>query len=209
MSAPAKFLFEDDFGRGESRARPSGVPQALVDAAVAEARGAGFREGVLQGRLEGARDAQEQIAAVLERIAGALAAAARDLEGLEARVEAEATALALAIAGKLAPALIAREPFAEVAALAAECFRSLLGTPHIVVRVNDALYETAKAKLGEIAAASSFGGRLVVLAEPDIAPGDCRIEWADGGVLRNRADTETAVADLVSRYLAARAGMAG
>ena len=28
---------------------------------------------------------------------------------------------------------------------------------------------------------------LVVLGEPDLAPGDARIEWADGGVVRERA----------------------
>ena len=32
-------------------------------------------------------------------------------------------------------------------------------------------------KLDEIARARGFDGRLVVMAEADIAPGDCRIEW--------------------------------
>jgi flagellar assembly protein FliH len=44
----------------------------------------------------------------------------------------------------------------------------------------------------------------VVLAEPDIAPGDCRIEWADGGVNRNRASAEAAISEAVNRYVAAR-----
>ena len=46
----------------------------------------------------------------------------------------------------------------------------------------------------------------MVLAEPDIAPGDCRIEWADGGIKRDRAATEAAIADAVGRYIAARRG---
>ncbi len=45
-----------------------------------------------------------------------------------------------------------------------------------------------------------------MLAEPDIAPGDCRIEWADGGVKRDRAATEAAIAEAVARYVAARRG---
>ena len=97
--------------------------------------------------------------------------------------------VAVAVAGKLAPELIAREPFAEISALATECFRHLVKTPHVVVHIGADIYETAKDKLEEIARARGFEGRLVVLAEPSIAPGDCRIEWADGGVTRDHAAT--------------------
>ena len=44
------------------------------------------------------------------------------------------------------------------------------------------------------------------MAEADIAPGDCRIEWADGGLKRDRAATETAIAEAVGRYIASRRG---
>ncbi len=52
---------------------------------------------------------------------------------------------------KLAPELIAREPFAEIAALASECFRQLVSTPHIGIRIGDAIFESAKQKLDDIA----------------------------------------------------------
>ena len=38
-----------------------------------------------------------------------------------------------------------------------------------------------------------FEGRLITLGEPDIAPGDVRLEWADGGVVRDRSRIEEAV----------------
>jgi flagellar assembly protein FliH len=47
-----------------------------------------------------------------------------------------------------------------------------------------------------------FEGRLVVLAEPDIGFGDCRVEWADGGLNRDRARIEAAIAEAVTNYLA-------
>jgi flagellar assembly protein FliH len=47
------------------------------------------------------------------------------------------------------------------------------------------------------------------MSEGDIAPGDCRIEWADGGLKRDRAATEAAIADAVGRYIAARRGADG
>jgi flagellar assembly protein FliH len=48
-----------------------------------------------------------------------------------------------------------------------------------------------------------------MLAEPGMALGDCRIEWADGGVSRDRAATQAAIAEAVGRYVAARTGTQG
>ena len=45
-----------------------------------------------------------------------------------------------------------------------------------------------------------------MLAEPDIAPGDCRIEWADGGIKRDSAAIEAAIDEAVARYIASRSG---
>ena len=39
---------------------------------------------------------------------------------------------------------------------------------------------------------------------PALAPGDCRIEWADGGLTRDRAAVAAAISEAVSRYVAAR-----
>ena len=113
------------------------------------------------------------------------------------------------MARKLAPTLVAREPFAEISALASDCFRQLIAAPHIVVRVNDALYATAKEKLDDIVRARTFEGRLVVLAEPDIALGDCRIEWADGGINRDSASADAAIGEAVAGYIGARRNLAG
>ena len=126
------------------------------------------------------------------------------LDATARRLEVEVVEVAVAVARKLAPELIAREPFAEIAALVRECFTHLVAAPHVVVRVNDALHAQARERLDEIARGRGFEGRLVVLGETEIAPGDCRIEWADGGVIRDRSAVASAIDDLVSRYIAAR-----
>jgi flagellar assembly protein FliH len=79
-----------------------------------------------------------------------------------------------------------------------------VSAPHIAVRVNDNLYAATREKLDEIARSRGFEGRLVVLAEQDMAPGDCRIEWADGGINRNQASVEAAIGEAVVNYLGAR-----
>jgi flagellar assembly protein FliH len=44
----------------------------------------------------------------------------------------------------------------------------------------------------------------VILAEPSVANGDCKIEWADGGVVLERAAIDTKINELVGRYMASR-----
>ncbi|HEY0441979.1 MAG TPA: FliH/SctL family protein [Xanthobacteraceae bacterium] len=205
MSAPAKFLFDNDFGRS-GKAAAGAVPLAEHQLAVAGAESRGYLAGHAAARAESAVELDRQVAVALGRAADALQELARGLAGTEARREVEAVEIAAAVAAKLAPALIAREPFAEVAALATECLRHLVGTPHVVVRVSEDVYELAQPKLQEIAAASGFEGRLIVLGEPGIGQGDCRIEWADGGTVRNRAAVEALIGQAVDRYLAVRAG---
>ena len=77
-------------------------------------------------------------------------------------------------------------------------------TPHVVVRVNDALYELAQEKLAAIARQTGFDGRLLIMAEPDIAIGDCRIEWADGGMMRDRAAADALIGETVKRFVEGR-----
>ena len=44
----------------------------------------------------------------------------------------------------------------------------------------------------------------MILDEPEIDTGDCKIEWADGGVVLERAAIDAKIAELVRRYVASR-----
>jgi flagellar assembly protein FliH len=100
--------------------------------------------------------------------------------------------------------LISAQPLGEITVLVSECFSHLVSTPHLVVRINDSLYEAARERIERLAKQSGFEGRLVILAEPEIETGDCRIEWADGGVVLERAAIEAKINELVGRYIASR-----
>ncbi len=123
--------------------------------------------------------------------------------GMEGKLEAEAVELAVAVANKLAANCGPRANRRDHGA-GHDCFSHLVATPHLVVRINDQLYEAARANIERQAAQSGFEGRLVILAEPGIPHGDCRIEWADGGVVLERATNEAKISELVGRYLASR-----
>jgi flagellar assembly protein FliH len=207
-AAPAKFLFENDFTPGGGEKKPL---MTLDDhaARLKAAEAAAFARGVAQGSAEARAEAEQRSLAIIERIAAAMGALDQQLDTVEAKFETEAVEVAVAVAKKLAPELMATEPFAEIAALAVSCFRNLVKCPHVVVRVNDALHETAREKLDEIVRRLSPDTKLVLLAEPEIALGDCRIEWADGGIDRDSAAVAAAIDEAVARYINARRSAGG
>jgi flagellar assembly protein FliH len=193
MKSTAKYLFDDDFSASE---KPT-ITLVEAERRRVDAESAAYRKGFAAGLEQAQGEALAVVADGLERLTRALA-------GIETRLETEAVEVAVAVAAKLAPELIAREPFAEISALATESFNHLVKAPHVVVHVGADAFEPAKVKLDEIAHARGFEGRLVVLPDPAMAPGDCRIEWADGGVARDRAATLATIDDVVARYVAAR-----
>ncbi len=206
MSARSKYLFDADFGE---KAPPPKVDLAAHEAQVAEAEARGYRNGVNAAEAQARTEAQRRTAIALESIGAAVERFVANLSGIERKLEIEAIEVATAVAKKLATELIAREPLGEIAALAAGCLAELRSAPHVAVRVHASLHEQVQSQLAAIAAARGFDGRLVVLGERDIAPGDCRLEWADGGIVRDRAGTEAVIDDAVARYIAARLGPEG
>jgi flagellar assembly protein FliH len=202
LSARPKFLFDTDFGAVKEA--PPKVATEDHEAAIAAAEQRGYQRGLTAAEAQARTEAERRTAVAYERISGTLSGIAGEMKAIEDRLEAEAVEVAVAVASKLAPALVAREPLAEIAALATECFNAFLAAPHVVVRVNNELHAATRERLEEIARSRGFEGRLVVLGEAEIALGDCRIEWADGGVIRSQAAVASAIDDLVARYIAAR-----
>ena len=200
MTATAKYLFDEDFSTGQ---KPT-ITLVEADRRRADAEAQAYRNGFAAGLAQAQNDAAQRTAAALAATADAMHRLNKALAAVEARLETEAVEVAVAVASKLAPELIAREPLAEISALATEFFGHLVKAPHVVVQIGAEIYEAAKAKLDEIATARGFEGRLAVMSDPAMAAGDCRIEWADGGVCRDRAATLATIDDLVARYVAAR-----
>jgi flagellar assembly protein FliH len=203
MAAPAKFMFDMDFSAPDRmRERPATPAEIAQKIAAAESRA--YRDGFDAAQREAKAESDRRSALALEEIGINIKAIAQRFSGIETRMETEAVDVAVAVARKLCSTLIAAEPLGEITALVKDCFSHLVSTPHLVVRINESLYEAAHERIERMAKQSGFEGRLVILAEPEIGTGDCRIEWADGGVVLERAAIETKIDELVGRYIASR-----
>jgi flagellar assembly protein FliH len=191
-SEPVKFLFDIEFNRAGAESK------ATLAAVESEAyqRGAAEGEAAANARIE------KRLGAVIGQTAECLGDLTKKFAGLEARLEAEAVEVAVAIAKKLAPSLIAREPLAEIEALVVDVLAHVRSAPHVVVRVAEEMIEPAGTRLKQIAAERGFASRLVLLPAPELKGDEVRVEWADGGVERDRDAIEARIHEAVSNYLA-------
>ncbi|RDV03190.1 FliH/SctL family protein [Undibacter mobilis] len=200
MAAAAKFLFDEDFASGE---KPT-ITLVEAERRREDAESIAHRKGFDAGQTQARAEQNERIARALTMLAEQAMLLDGQLKDIEARLESEAVQVAFAVASKLAPELIAREPFAEIEVLATDCFRQLIATPQISIHVGQDIYDEAKQKIEDIARSRGFDGRIDVMADAALAPGNCRIEWAEGGIVRDRDATLKVIDEAVQRYIAAR-----
>jgi type III secretion system HrpE/YscL family protein len=157
-----------------------------IAAAGDEARAAGFAEG----RAEGLRAGQEELAAALLETTRA-AAEERD------RLRGEVGVLALQVVRKLVGQVA---PDAVLAGLAAAAVRDMLPTQTLTLFVHPDQADAVRARLAAGQDGDNHEGnapRIDVQADPGCAAGTCRIETEHGTV---DASLETQLARLASAW---------
>lgn len=200
MSARASrpFLFDTDFGRPRGPSAADAEAAARTEAERAALEAAAYARGLQDGRAEAALQEQARLADALTRVGLAAAGLLNQSDARDGEREAQALAFANALARRIAGEALDARPLAAVEEAARSALRHLRGVPHLVLRVNEALVDDAETLMKRLSREHGFEGRLVVLGEPDMAPGDVRLEWADGGVVRERARIEAALESALS-----------
>jgi flagellar assembly protein FliH len=206
--ATAKFIFQREFPATPDRMVPLekkeltlGVSEheTLMAAAVVSAQ----QDAFLLGKHEAEAEQTARLAEAMEQVARMLDLLRLELDSIQVSASDEAIHFAHAFGLRLAGKLLDAVPLKLIEQTARAIFDDLRGQPHVAVRVAPDLVDAARERLLAIAREKGFEGRLIVMGEPEIPQGDIRIEWADGGIIRDRAQTEQTVAAGVERALAA------
>lgn len=198
-NAHAKFTFDLDMSQSQEAARiiPDDELKSLIDAARKE----GHAEGLAQGEQSEVARAAKAILSDAGAIAAQSAQLATAIDQLRDQSLLQAVNLGKAIGHKLTANLIDKYPIDELDTLIAECMSSLDKAPHLLIRCHpelaDAIRETAEAKM----ATSGFSGRLVVMGDPEINIGDGRIEWAEGGLVRDTDAINKQIDECIHNFL--------
>lgn len=202
MTPHAKFMFETVLTDGTGTAPPE--PE-FTRAEMEGAKQAAFQSGRQTGREEAFAEASAGLDKRVADLQRQVQQLTGRLSAMRAELAEEAASLALASVRTLIPALVAREPQAELAALFTECVNHLRDIPHLVVRVPPGDLDDLRTRLERVALETGFDGKLILLQEEEMGAGDCRIEWAEGGITRDMSAMYETLARLVARHTA-RAG---
>ncbi len=187
---------------------PPPPPPGFTEEEMQAARAASFEEGRQKGAEEGRKTAWEEAMAsvekqqadTLEKIASLLKEMEPFCQKVSSKAFETATEFAFAVCKKILPALAEREGMNEIRALLEKNFQFLREEPKISIRLNPSLAEPIKKHIAQIVLKEAYPGKIAVVRDENIAPGDCRIEWKNGGLERNAQDILNQTEELLRLY---------
>ena len=164
-------------------------------------RDAAYDEGHAAGLAEAAETAERMLANALTALDDGLGGLRQAQEQSADESQRVAARVAMAVLRKILPATCEQNAFEEVVRTVQECFAHVLDEPRISVRVEAGLVERVREHLESVAERHGFEGRVVVQSDARLVPGDCRVEWTDGGAERDQARLIADIEAVVERAL--------
>ena len=179
---PKKFFFDlNDFSKQEAvnkKEEDKSFKEEDLNAAREESFKLGVQEATEKIRAERAeRDLQ-----VTEHLTSQLNALLQREEQRENGKVVDTARLTLSIVKKLMPQFVKKYSEEEIVALVKQACQDRSDEPRLVVTVHDTVLESLRGKIDDIARNSGYQGQVIMIADDNISPHDCRIEWADGGL---------------------------
>lgn len=224
MSEVRKFMFDNQFDAPPPPPPPEPEP-ALVDEPppppppptfseeeLAKARDTAYQDGLAEGMRQGRSEALQGQGHLLNQMMGRMEGQLSELIKNQLASFAEAqdrtVQVALTIARKVVPSYAKHHGLGEVEALVRQCLAELSREPRLVVRTHDSLLDAVTTKVQALAALEGYQGQLVFLADERMGPGDCRVEWADGGLERDEARLWSEIDRVVGQAVQSNEGRA-
>jgi flagellar assembly protein FliH len=212
-----------DFAAPAEEARPAFVPAAEetpppppppptfserdLEAAKTHAYEEGRMAGVQEGAARAAREHAEQEAALVHAVRLCCEHLARMRQEHAAHLAGQQealTQLALAAARQAAGAALRALPDACIADMVRECLPMISAEPRIGITVHPSIILLMKERLEEVGRQVGYEGTLVLEADANFSPGDCRVQWEGGEASMSQQEIWNAIVE----KLAQRAGHA-
>ena len=194
MARTSRYLFDLDFAAPPEPEVEEEIeeipPEPMITVAeherlLAEAVAKAHAEGQIEAREERELLACEKNVEMQKAILEELAMLYTEVGTLLQRLEKDASKLAFTFASQFAERLVAQEPKVEIQALLNQILAPLRQTPHIAIHVSKEVADEIRTSVEKQMKEMGFEGELSILPDPVMMPGDCEVEWVDGGIGRN------------------------
>lgn len=150
-----------------------------------------------KAREEGRQEIEGEAAQALKTLAGQMQMALGQTAAIRDALRADAAELALFSARKIAGAALADRPEAELTDLIEACASELRAAPRLRASVPAHLMERLKPALEQAVDEIGFEGMLRVEPMEDGAPGAVSLDWDEGAVSFDPAETAQRIENLI------------
>jgi|GEM_PF-2526152 len=173
-----------DLAVAEAEAAPQPMfTQSQVDAAREE----GFVAGHTAALEEAETARSHYVADAINLISQGLVKLDEQQQAANKEIGEAAIRLLFAVARKTIPETAHQFAQDNVADFVKKILPIVLGEPKLLIRTHAMIVEDIQAKLAEVFTRAGFQGQFTVVADYEIQPGDCRVEWSGGGAERSEA----------------------
>ena len=192
-----KFNFDLDFEIEEERIRLemlrqeelrrqaelNPLPQLIyTEEDLQNAKSISFKQGHLKG-IEEAKDSIEKVVLdIVERTLQSVQILLQNEVTREIAAKEIALKSLIVVLRKFWPQLLKTHSVDSIETILRDTLSNNNDETRIVLRVHDSLLDQIIQKLPYIKEQEAFNGKIIVIADDTILPGDSKIEWADGGL---------------------------
>lgn len=188
-----KFLFDlNIFDAPEVEEVPEDLPPpppTFSEEELAAARDISFEQGRIQGQKEQVESREQFVAETLGTIAQNFSHLFAAETIRESVYEKEALRLSIAALDLLFPSLNERMGADEVKKVIQKTLIDHRKTKEITIRVSEGMKGEIETMISRIRQDEHEDVLWRVLEDPALSPGDCALEWSDGGAVRNPEKT--------------------
>jgi flagellar assembly protein FliH len=201
METRRPYMFDQSFDLSAMKAEETKkVEPTFSEGDVAAAREAGRQEGLVEGRAAATREISQQQAELLSHVERLMQRLSDDVWKVYAQQKQAASDIALTIVRKLLPDYVKKYGMQEMTSAIEASIAEMINEPRLVLRVPDPHFDFISKEVNTIADKLGYGGKIIVLADPNLGEHDCRLEWADGGMERNLNLTWSEIERQVARH---------
>lgn len=201
-AARARTMAREDSSASESEdAAPSEPPPPEIKYTQGEldaAREDGFVAGHAKALEEAATAREHYIADALNLVAQGLGKLDEKQTASNRDMGETVMRLVYAVLRKVVPTKAADHAAENVGEFVKQVLPLVLGEPKLLVRVHGSIVGLIDARLKDVFARSSFQGGYTVVADFELQPGDCRLDWAGGGADRSEARIWAEIRDVIA-----------
>lgn len=214
MTAERKFLFERSFDPPDENAEDQSeeteeeveeeeLAPTYSEEQLALAREESFSAGKEEGVREASDTVESQTLDTMRALGIQIPELFRHMERRHSETFHEAISAAVTIVRKFFPNMTEEHNLKEIETMLGAILSEILEEPRVILHVNPTIVKRLTERVDAIATEAHFEGRVVVMEDEGAAPGDCRVEWSNGGAERNLNDLWRQIDEVVQGNLSA------